>query len=222
MNQMSSDPLNTAPSDSDGSRATWLGSRWAFGALAAGALALAAVLVLLIAGGAGGASASQKYGGLPKWLPKMKSTKASFEVATLKKPILSEEQGYTVHAEMSGANADVTALGPEFPTYVSNYAQEGRWPANKPVPSTFFITFARVHGTIPIRSRDFTVVTDTGQKVPVQLRADGHTALPNAVHSGQTVTFKAVTKTVEGQGAIRWAPNGNNILAAWIYQVELD
>jgi hypothetical protein len=188
------------------------------------ALAAAAVLVLLLKPSGATIVAGHRVtpGKVPAWLPTSKSSASKFEVATPAKPILEEEQGYTVHAVLPQGSADVTAVGPQFPAYVSNYAQSNRWPAGKLVPSTFFVTFAAVKGTIPVSAADFSVLTDTGEIVRARLKMKGGTPVPAMVRAGQPVTIEVVTRTVEGQGSIRWAPQNPHVLVGWLYQLELD
>jgi hypothetical protein len=208
------------------------GGRWAIrpgvrrglgAAVLAGAIAV--VLAVLLTGGHSGAG--HGYGSLPTWLPKAarqvdKNPAPAVEAATPGHPILSEEQGFPVHVALPGGSADVTITGPEFPAYVSSYAQRGLWPATKLVPSTFIASFTDVTGTIPITASAFTGLTDTGQITPARLLAAGRGGVPSAVHAGQTVTFDIRASTVEGQGSIRWSPLSSKVLAGWIYQLELD
>jgi hypothetical protein len=168
-------------------------------------------------------NANNTYGALPAWLPKIKVTAPKLEVATPSKPILQEEQGYTVHAQLPGGSADVTAVGPSFPDYVTNYAQRGQWPANKLVPSTFYVTFTKVDGTIPIATNDFDLLNGNGQRsIPKSVTVKGGGPLPSSIKSGQTVTLVVRAGALEGQGTIRWAPQAPKILAGWIFQLELD
>jgi hypothetical protein len=218
---MSSGTVNATPSDDRGGRAFGLGRRRAFVAAGVLALALAALLVVLLAGG--GKSVDAHYGRIPSWLPKIKTPAASrYEVASPQKPILGEEQGYTVQAEMPTGSADITAVGPTFPAYISNYAAEGKWPAGQLVASTFYVTFADVRGTIPLPAKSFQVEDAAYQHIGASFKLKGGGAAPSAIHAGQTVTLEVKTKTLEGQGAIAWSPLGKNALIAWIYQLELD
>lgn len=224
---MGSGTFRAASANDGGRRAFWPGARWALVVAAVLALALAAVLVLVLDGGGKSRYPAQDltYGSLPSWLPKSARAPAGnsrLEVATPGKPIFQEEQGYTVQAELPGGSVDITAVGPQFPSYVSNDDAEGRWPNGKLVPSTFYVTFADVRGTIPVAAKDFSVLTDTGVVVEATLRAKGAGTVPTAVHTGQSLTVKVVTKAAEGQGVIRWTPLGPKVLVGWLYQLELD
>ena len=224
--------FEATPSDDRGGRATGPGRRWAF--VAAAVLAAAAavgVVLLLTAGGgnkpvAGSKPVAAVYGQLPSWLPKSaqpaKPTTPQYEQATATHPILSEEQGYTVHAKLPGGSVDITAVGPGIPGYVTSAASKGQWADDKPVPSTFYVSLADVRGTIPISASAFSVENQACQTAKASVTLKNGRPAPSAVHAGQDVTLAVHSQTLEGQGAIAWAPNGRKALVAWIYQVELD
>jgi hypothetical protein len=194
------------------------------------ALALAGGLVLVLSPGSTSRYPAQDrtFGSLPSWLPKSArepaADKPKLEVATAAKPILSEEQGYTVHAVLPGGSVDVTAAGPSYPSYVSTYVEKGVWPASKAVPSTFYVTLSDVRGTVPISARDFSVEDAQYKFFGARLSMEGKGAVPSQLSSGQTLTVEVHTRTTEGQGAIAWSPlaGKNRALVAWIYQLELD
>lgn len=214
---------NVTPSRNRGGRAFKPGPRWAFGGAAVVALVIAGVLVLVLKGSS--SNPNDKYGPLPTWLPKSVATAhaPTMESATPAKPILSEEEGYTVHASLPTGSADVTANGPLFPNYVTKYAENGQWPNGKLVPSTFYVTFAEVKGTIPIVKRDFDVLNGNGQRsLASSVVVKGGGKLPSALHKGQTVTLVVKAGALEGQGTVRWAPQAPKILVAWLWQLELD
>ena len=214
-------------SESRGSRAFRPGSHWAFLAAAIAALIVAATLVIALKpGGQANRYPAQAltYGSLPSWLPKdtVKPGAPRVEVASAAKPILGEQQGFTVRAELPTGSADVTAVGPQVPSYVANYAQSGLWPPAKLVPSTFYVTFAQVKGSIPIAARAFDVLTGAGQIVTATISVSGGGKVPAFLRAGQRIELLVKTKTVEGQGGFRWAPEGQRVLVGWIYQLELD
>jgi hypothetical protein len=218
---MSSGTMNATPSGDSGGRAFGPGRRWAFVAAGAVALALAGLAVALLAGS--GKTVDTHFGHLPGWLPKIKTQAApQYEVASLQKPILSEEQGFTVQAELPTGSAHITAVGPTFPAYISTYAAQGKWPGGQLVPSTFDVTFTDVKGTIPLAAKAFQVEDAAYQHIGASFKLKGGGGAPSAIHAGQTVTLAVKTKTIEGQGAIAWRPLGKKALIAWIYQLELD
>lgn len=214
---------DAAPKQNGGGRAFKPGPRWAFGGAAVLALIVAGVLVLLLNGSS--SNPNNRYGPLPSWLPKSAATEHApkMEVATPAKPILSEEQGYTVHAELPTGSADVTGNGPLFPNYVTKYAQDGQWPSGKYVPSTFYVTFADVKGSIPIAAKDFDVLNGNGHRsLAKSVTVKGGGKLPSAIQKGRTVTLVVKANALEGQGTVRWAPQAPKILVAWLWQLELD
>jgi hypothetical protein len=226
---MTSGAFDATPSDDRGGRAFGLGRRWAFVAAAVVAAAAAVGLVLLLTAGGGSKPVAGVYGHLPSWLPKSaqpvksaRPTSSQYEQATTTHPILGEEQGYTVHAVLLSGSVDITAVGPGFAGYVTSYAARGLWPASKPVPSTFYVTLAAVKGTIPISSAAFSVENQAYQTVKASVTLKNGGKAPAAVHAGQSLTLAVHTTTLEGQGAIAWAPTDSKALVAWIYQVELD
>lgn len=214
---------NATPSRNGGGRAFRPGPRWAFGAAALAAVIVAAVVVFALKPGGGHGAPGQKYGTLPSWLPKMHTVENETpELATVSKPVLAEEQGYTVSAKLPGGSAQVTANGPVLPGYVSNYVQSGKWPSTRLVPVSFYVTFASVKGDIALAPRDFNVLDGSGTILQTKVSIKGGGKLPAVLHSGQTVTLDVRGKAIEGQGSIRWAPGGKNVLVGWIYQLELD
>ena len=116
----------------------------------------------------------------------------------------------------------MTAVGPGFPGYVTNYASRGLWPTAKPVPSTFYVTIAAVKGTIPLTAAAFSVENQAYQQEQATVSLKGGGKAPLFVRSGQQVTLAVHSTTLEGQGALAWTPIGQKPLVAWIYQVELD
>ncbi len=224
---MSSGTLSAASSDTGRGRAFRPGPRWAFGAVVLAVIIAAVVVVLVSTGGGHPASASggakaTAYGKLPSWLPKYKPSATKLEVATAAKPILGEEQGFTVHAVLPGGAADITAVGPAIPAYVSRYVQDGVWQSSHAAPGTFVVSVTNVKGTVPLSAGAFSILTNSGQIVHTKVSLKGGGALPSAVHAGQNINLKVTGGVYEGSGSIRWAPLGPKVLVGWIYQLELD
>ena len=87
--------------------------------------------------------------------------------------------------------------------------------------STFTIALSRVHGTVPINLADFDAI-DARQTVYKMLLVPGQHPLPPTLHTGQDLSFKVRAVMPTGEGLMRWAPDGNNIVAKWDFQVEND
>lgn len=219
--------IQANPSNDRGSRAFKPGSRWAFAGAVVVALVLAAVLVVALKPASNNKVLAVTPGKLPSWLPKsaqhpVANPTPQIEQATAANPILDEQQGYPVDATVPSGSVEMTAVGPQVPGYVSGYAEKGLWPATKLVPSVFYVSLANVKGSVPISAKAFSVLTGTGQVLPVKLSLQGGGKVPAVVKAGQRLTLEAKTKTLAGQGSIRWAPGGPKVLVGWVYQLELD
>ena len=68
---------------------------------------------------------------------------------------------------------------------------------------------------------DFDTI-DSQQTVYKLTLVPGQPPLPPMLHTGQSLSFKVRAVMPTGEGLMRWAPNGNNIVAKWDYQVEND
>jgi hypothetical protein len=86
---------------------------------------------------------------------------------------------------------------------------------------TWTISLSHVVGRVPIAVADFDSI-DHSQNVYKPYLLPGESAPPATVRTGQTLTFKLRGVMPVGEGLLRWAPDGNNIVAKWDYQVEND
>lgn len=86
---------------------------------------------------------------------------------------------------------------------------------------TWTISLSHVHGTVPISIADFDTI-DHDQTVYKPYLVPGHPTPPASLHSGQDLSFQIRVVMPVGEGLMRWAPDGNNIVAKWDYQVEND
>jgi hypothetical protein len=86
---------------------------------------------------------------------------------------------------------------------------------------TWTISLSHVRGTVPISVADFDSI-DHLQTVYKMALVPGQAPLPSVLHTGQSLTFKVRAVMPTGEGLMRWAPDGNNIVAKWDYQVEND
>lgn len=222
---MGSGTFSAAASETGGGRAFRPGPRTGLLAAALAAIAVAVVLVLILAPGGSHPVRSHQvkaYGRLPTWLPKISNGSARLEVARPAAPVLGEAQGYTVHAEASTGSTDVTAAGPQIPSWVASEVQSGKWADGKPVPGTFVVTLADVKGTVPLAAGAFSILTDAGQIVHPKVVVKGGGPMPAALHAGEHINLDVTGGVTEGSGSIRWAPLGKRVLVGWIYQLELD
>ena len=101
---MSSGSLSAATRETGGGRAFRPGPRTAFAMGILVAIVVAATLEVALRSGGGHRPLTQaqvhRYGHLPSWLPKISNGTPKLEVARPSSPILQEEQGYTVRAQL--------------------------------------------------------------------------------------------------------------------------
>src|SRR5579863_7153805 len=110
---MSSGSLRVATSETGGDRAFRPGPRTALAMVIIAVIVVAAVLVIALSSGGkqatGRLHAATKYGHLPSWLPDISNGAEKLEVARPASPVLHEEQGYTVQAELPHGATNITA-----------------------------------------------------------------------------------------------------------------
>jgi hypothetical protein len=188
------------------------------------AIAVAVVVILATNGGShpNSAGASLKYGKIPDWIPQQTQPSDQIVSATAGKPVLAAAEGDTVNAHLPAGSAYVTGVGPSVPNWVQNYAHEGRWPAGSLAPSTFTFTVAAPKGVVPLKASAFSILTATGQIVHPAVTLRGGGALPATVTAGKPLNLTLKAKLPEGEGSLRWAPDGNRVLVGWMYELELD
>jgi hypothetical protein len=86
---------------------------------------------------------------------------------------------------------------------------------------TWTISLSHVKGTVPISVADFDSINHL-QTVYTMTLVPGQPPLPTSLHTGQSLSFEVRAVMPTGEGLMRWAPDGNNIVAKWDYQVEND
>ncbi len=86
---------------------------------------------------------------------------------------------------------------------------------------TWTISLSHVRGTVPISVADFDSI-DHMQTVYKPTLVPGQRPLPATLHTGQSLSFKIRSVMPIGEGLLRWAPDGDHIVAKWDYQVEND
>jgi hypothetical protein len=180
--------------------------------------------VVLLTGGSAGrhAAADSSYGGYPSWLAHTKLPPVNVTLqASLSHPQLDAIEGNRIEVQLpGGGRADITAVGPAFPAWVSADAQAGKLSEGRSVPTTFTVTLEALHGTVPLQASAFSILTATGALVrPAVTMPAGRTAV---LRAGQHVSLVVQAQLTEGEGSLRWAPAGPRVLSAWLYQVELD
>jgi hypothetical protein len=213
--------------------------RWA---IAAGGLLLAAAaaVTLLLTGSGGHAArhgsgisasgsgaqhksaASLKYGQIPAWLPKPSAPADQIVVASADHPALAAVEGDTVNAHLGHGSAMVTAVGPAIPRWVTVDAHSGHLSEGGLAPATFTVTFAVPRGIVALNPNAFSILTNQGQIFHPAATGPHGSPLPVHVTPGQGITLTLKVGLGEGDGALRWAPDGPRVLVAWFYQLEFD
>jgi hypothetical protein len=124
-------------------------------------------------------------------------------------------EGDTVALRMAGGRARMTAVGPAVP-------EQGAFPVPATSPCRFTVTVSSVHGSIPIDSRAFSLVSEDGRlhRARVTLPGGGHA--PSRVGPGRSVTLSLNAVLPTGNGRLRWAPAGGPAIATWDFEVEID
>lgn len=194
----------------------WPGSR-------AGHLLLAALVVASLATGGGcwltahqthaALPASQKYGGLPSWLPKSTVPVNRVVQASAAHPQLSIE-GDTVQVQLAHGSVLATVVGPSVP-------EEGGFPVPATSPCAFAVTFTRASGVVPLDPAAFTVLDEVGRVHYLRITGYGGGKAPSLVAPGQTVTLTMRAVLPTGSGTLRWAPSATPVVS-WDFDVEID
>lgn len=183
-------------------------------------LLLATVLVALAgcgsAAGAGDrASSAATYGGYPTYLPSSTLNYHSDTVltGTVQRPALTS-QGDGVEVKTPQWNVLVTVTGPEVPG-------EGL-PYQAPTTTcTWIVTMSGVTGPVPVSASDFSSIDDENNVYRPALVA-GQPKPPPVLRPGQKISFELRAVEATGEGLMRWAPDGRNIVAKWDFVVEND
>jgi len=185
--------------------------------------ALAGAMVALVTlAGCGSSAAGQpasasatRFGGYPTWLPSSTLNYHSDTVltGTVQQPALTNE-GDAVEVKTPQWSVLVTVAGPEVPG-------EGL-PYQAPADTcTWVVTMSDATGPTPISTADFTSIDDLG-RVYRPYFVPGQPRPPAVLRPGQKVSFELRVVEATGEGLMRWAPNGRNIVAKWDFVVEND
>jgi hypothetical protein len=179
-----------------------------------------AVVVLLVAALAWGVhgwlgSPAAFHPSAPQsWLPK-----------SMDKPTDQILTGTVAHPALSVAGDAIRVDNPTFSALavVNGPVVPGEGLPYQPqfITSTWTISLSHVRGTVPINIADFDSI-DHLQTVYKPTVVPGQPTLPAALHTGQSLSFKIRSVMPVGEGLLRWAPDGDHIVAKWDFQVEND
>jgi hypothetical protein len=115
-----------------------------------------------------------------------------------------------------------TVVGPSVPAGVAEKAQDDDDGGSDTAPCTFTVTFRSASGVVPLDSGAFTILDERGQIHRLLVRSAGGGAPPARVTPGRPVTLMMAATLPEGEGALRWAPDGPRVIAGWVFGLELD
>jgi hypothetical protein len=185
-------------------------------------LALAAILAILAAlTGCSSASTSHlpaadnTFGGYPTYLPSSTLNYHSDTVltGTVQRPALTNE-GDGVEVKTPQWAVLVTVTGPQVPGEGLPY-QAGA------DTCTWVVTMSGATAPVPVSAVDFTSIDDLGH-VYRPYFVSGQPVPPPILRPGRTVSFELRVVEATGEGLMRWAPDGRNIVAKWDFVVEND
>jgi hypothetical protein len=153
--------------------------------------------------------------GYPSFLPKstLHFRSDALVVGTTSQPALTS-QGDPVKVVTSHWSVLVVVSGPEVPG-------EGL-PYQAPTTTcTWTVTISRATGEVPVSVSDFDSIDDLGS-VFLPYLVPGQSRPPPVLRPGQRVSFEIRAGEPVGEGLMRWAPNGRQIVAKWDFVVEND
>jgi hypothetical protein len=155
------------------------------------------------------------YGGYASYLPKSTLHQQNDVrlTGTAAQPALTSE-GDGVEVRTPKWSVLMTVSGPEVPG-------EGLPYQTPATTCTWVVTMSGATGLVPVAARDFTSIDHLGAVYrPVFVK--GQPVPPKFLRPGQRVSFELRAVQVVGEGLMRWAPNGHNIVAKWDFEVEND
>lgn len=149
------------------------------------------------------------------WLPKQQ----------LDQPVDRVIVGTVAHPALTVQGDDVEVRAPSFSALAVVHGPvvpgEGLTVVQRYTTCTWTISLSHVRGTLPIALTDWDSI-DHSQTIYKPFLVPGQKPLPPLLTSGQRLTFKIRAVMPTGEGLMRWAPDGNDIVAKWDYQVEND
>ena len=154
-------------------------------------------------------------GGYPSYLPSSTQTGHSDAVltGTVQRPALTV-QGDAVRVRTPGWSVLITVSGPQVPG-------EGL-PYQAPATTcTWVVTMSAVTGPVPVAAAEFTSLDQTGHLYRSAF-VPGQPKPPAVLRPGQTARFELRAVQAVGEGLMRWAPDGQHIVAKWDFVVEND
>jgi hypothetical protein len=159
--------------------------------------------------------AGVRYGSIPAYLRNKRAAPVNQVLsATAAHPAIAI-QGNSVVLHLDHGSALATAVGPNVPDRIQGSA-------DLHTPATWDLTFANVHGTVPISPSRFTITDEQGMLLLPHVSVVGGGPLPKIVPAGRPFTLRLTTVVSIGDGKLRYAPAGGPWLAEWDFDVETD
>jgi len=160
-------------------------------------------------------AADNHFGGYPTYLPSDTLNYHSDTVltGTAQRPALTNE-GDGVEVKTPRFSVLVTVTGPQVPGEGLPY-QAGA------DTCTWVVTMSGATGPVPVSTADFTSIDDVGN-VYRPYFVTGQPTPPPTLRPGQKISFELRVVEATGEGLMRWAPDGRNIVAKWDFVVEND
>jgi hypothetical protein len=214
----------STPSAGRGSRAFGPGSRRGRRLVAACLIVVLAAVAGVVLATRGGASppAPLEYGSIPSWLPKPKVAVNRIVQASAAHPQLSAIEGDTVSIHLTRGSVLATVVGPAVPASVAEKAQDDDDGDSDTAPCTFTVTFRSASGVVPLDANTFTILDERGQIHRLRVTAADGGPPAARVTPGRPITLTMEATLPEGEGALRWAPDGPKVIAGWVFGLELD
>lgn len=155
------------------------------------------------------------YGGIPPELRNRQAPPANQVLSATASHPADAVQGVSVELHLPHGAALATAVGPDVPDRIQGSA-------DLHTPATWDLTFADVHGTVPITPSLFTITDEQGAVLRPHVSVSGGGSLPKTLPTGHVLTLKLSTVVSVGDGKLRYAPTGRQWLAEWDFDVETD
>ena len=184
-----------------------------------GRLLLVALLLALAGCSAASASSPARSAagdsGYPTYLPSSTLHYHSDTVltGTVQRPALTS-QGDGVEVKTARWSVLITVTGPEVPGEGLPYVA----PATT---CTWVVTMSGATGPVPVSAADFSSI-DEQDNVYRPYFVPGQTEPPAVLRPGQKISFELRAAEASGEGLMRWAPDGRDIVARWDFVVEND
>lgn len=197
--------------------------------------AVAAAVIVVIAISSGGSASNRAlnasvlhlprtkvYGHPAKWLKIPYPHKLAQPTASAAHPDLQQQAGYAVKVTLPHGSTNLFMAGPLLSRSLANNVSTHKTSLNSAVPGMFEVQFSGTRGTVPLSTKQFTLINYRGViSHPRVTLADG-APLPSTVPVNRTLKLRFVQRVPEGDGLIRWAPFEKKILVGTFWTTEFD